>query len=242
MANPGPESHQFSTIPRVSPPEHIRTQIIEAIARGDYPAGSLLPSERALCESFGVSRVSVREALAGLAALGIVEIQQGKGAIVQDNPTGDYATPFGEYLDLYRRELIELLKVRRALDELAAAEAAINADKELCEQMVAAADDFDRSAAGDPPDLKEIARCDEVFHLSVAKTSAGQLLPALIGELNGVLRHSRQLTLSQPGQIERSVAEHRLIANAILDGEPELARQAAGKHIVHVVEQLTEAG
>lgn len=238
MARKGGGSNDFTAIARVSPPEQIRNQIMEAITDGAYPVGTLLPSERVLCESFGVSRVSVREALAGLEALGVVKIRHGKGAIVQASPTGDYAIPFAEYLNLYRRDIVELLKVRRALDELAASEAARNADSKSRRPLREAAKAFNRAAEQKALSLSEVAECDEQFHLAVATAGGGKLLPRLIEELNGVLKQSRQLTLAQDGQISRSVEEHGHIVDAIVANDPEHARSAAADHISHIVAWL----
>ena len=52
------------------------------IASGVYPAHSRIPSEQALCEGYGVSRVTVRKALAELTQEGLLTRQQGKGTFV----------------------------------------------------------------------------------------------------------------------------------------------------------------
>lgn len=230
--------NDFTVITRVSPPQQVRNQIMKAIADGTYPVGSLLPSERILCDSFKVSRMSVREALAALEALGVIKIRHGKGAIVQGNPADDYVIPFAEYLQVYRRDIVELLKVRRALDELAASEAAQYAGEKARQRLRDAADAFEQAASAEEPSLPDVAQCDEQFHLAVATAGRGTLLPHLIEELNGVLRPSRQLTLAQEGQISRSVREHGLIVDAILAGDTEGARSAAGHHISNIVSWL----
>jgi len=238
MARTAGKSKSFTTIARVSPSEQIREQITEAIADGTYPVGSFLPSERLLCESFGVSRVSVREALAGLQAVGLVEIRHGKGAMVLEAPTGDYATPFGKYLDLFRQDLVELLKVRQALDELAAVEAAQNPEPQARERLRQACEAFADVAGRSPQSLTELAERDEQFHLAVAVAAGGKLLPALVEQLNGVLEPSRRLTLSQDGQVDRSVAEHRRIVDAIVANDAPAARKAAGDHLASIVAWL----
>lgn len=67
-------------------------QIYEAlrkqIANGEYTAGDLLPSEHALCNKYGVARLTVRKALAQLVSDGIVFRHQGKGSIVKGAPKG----------------------------------------------------------------------------------------------------------------------------------------------------------
>jgi GntR family transcriptional regulator len=66
----------------------------DQITRGVFGPGDTLPKEEALCESFGVSRITVRRALADLAAQGLVERRQGIGTFVprdlpqpRDHPT-----------------------------------------------------------------------------------------------------------------------------------------------------------
>ena len=56
----------------------------DEIARGFYASG-LLPKEEALCERFGVSRITVRRALADLAAQGLVERRHGRGTFVRED-------------------------------------------------------------------------------------------------------------------------------------------------------------
>jgi len=58
-------------------------RLTDAIAHGDYPIGSLLPTELELSESFGMSRQTVREALRQMTAIGLVVRQPGVGTRVQ---------------------------------------------------------------------------------------------------------------------------------------------------------------
>ena len=227
----------FTAVVRVSPPQQVREQLLDAIEQGVYPANTLLPSERALCDAFNVSRVSVREALAGLEALGVIQIQHGKGAFVRDQAAA-YATSFGEYLSVFRDEILELLRVRQALDELAAAQAASRPDKAARRVMNEACNAFRASAEDPEPKFAEIAQRDEEFHVSVAQAAGGKLLPRLIHELNGVLKTSRRMTFAYPGQIERSVGEHKAIVDAIMSNDPAAARRAAGEHIQHLCDRI----
>jgi len=62
----------------------LTTTLVRRILAGVYPAGERLPTEREMAEEFGVSRHVVREALKRLDALGLVRIQHGSGAYVND--------------------------------------------------------------------------------------------------------------------------------------------------------------
>lgn len=240
MPRSRPDAKGLTTISRVSPTRQVRQQLHDAIEQGVYPVGSLLPSERQLCEAFGVSRVSVREALAGLEAVGLVEIQHGRGAVVLDPAEASYATSFGEFLREYGDDLLELLDVRQALDELAASGAALKNDPSSDRRVDEAREAF-KSAASEPsPDVALVAKRDEEFHLAVATATGGALLPDLVRELNGVLKRSRELTLSQEGQLETSIRDHDQIADAVLRGDERAARFHAREHIRQIKDRISQ--
>lgn len=73
-------------------PGHPRYQavaqvLIDEISKGNYPVGSLMPTEFELCDRFGVSRHTVREAIRRLAELGLVTRQAGVGTRVRSQRT-----------------------------------------------------------------------------------------------------------------------------------------------------------
>ena len=60
----------------------VYAELAARIADGRFPRGSRLPPERELCSEFAVSRVTLRKALAALAAAGAIEAFQGRGTFV----------------------------------------------------------------------------------------------------------------------------------------------------------------
>jgi GntR family transcriptional repressor for pyruvate dehydrogenase complex len=67
----------------------ISDQIREAIVTGQLAQGDRLPPERELAEQFGVSRVTVRDALRGLEAMGLIDVRVGaRGGAFVTIPTG----------------------------------------------------------------------------------------------------------------------------------------------------------
>jgi GntR family transcriptional regulator len=75
----------------------------DEIRRGVFAPGSALPTEEALCERFGVSRITVRRALADLAGLGLVERRQGIGNFVSANSRVQRQHPTLSLIDGLRR-------------------------------------------------------------------------------------------------------------------------------------------
>lgn len=229
-----PAIHGLRSVQHVSPTQQVREQLLTAIERGEFPPGTMLPSERALCATFGVSRVSVREAIAGLDAMGLITVQQGRGAFVRQGVAGRYAGPFGKYLQLHRAELVELLKVRGALDELTAEEAALHGSAADLARVIEACQQFQVAIEKDPPDPAKMAELDVAFHMSIAESAGGELLPKLVREMNGLLEESRRITLGLTGQPLRSAQQHQAIADAILAGDAVAARRAANLHVAAV--------
>lgn len=75
--------------------------LLDDITRGKYGIGEMLPSESELATAFGISRQTVRVALSHLAALGLIEAQQGVGSIVKSQrPSTGYAYSFDSVSDL----------------------------------------------------------------------------------------------------------------------------------------------
>jgi GntR family transcriptional regulator len=62
--------------------EQLRLLLQDKILLGDYPVGTLLPTEKELCSEYGISRITARKSLDELTRIGLIERVQGKGTIV----------------------------------------------------------------------------------------------------------------------------------------------------------------
>ncbi|WP_269800281.1 GntR family transcriptional regulator [Mycobacteroides franklinii] len=94
--------------PGVGVPLHRQLFLVlhDEISRGTIQPGDALPTEQSLCEQFGVSRITVRRALADLAEEGLIERRQGVGSFVrEDLPTK--SRPVGSHLDGLRQAQFE---------------------------------------------------------------------------------------------------------------------------------------
>src|SRR5262245_6294305 len=82
-----PEAGPWPALDKSSPMPlyfQLRTAIEEMIDSGQWPAETLLPSERELCERFQISRITVRQALAELVQKGRLVRSHGRGTFVAD--------------------------------------------------------------------------------------------------------------------------------------------------------------
>lgn len=230
----GGRASPLRTIKRTQRSEEVRRQIEDAIRAGDFPPGERLPSERELVETFGVSRVSVREAIRSLETLGLVRVYQGRGAFVTDRRSG-LGEPMARWLDLHRDEVLELLGVRGALDEYAGQLAVEHFDPVKVAAIEAASVVF-RDAVEAGASTDELVPLDIDFHIAIAEASGNRLLYDLLSDLHSYLAESRYLALVPEGRPAQSASEHALIVVAIQARDAPLARLATSRHIAGVRE------
>src|SRR3954454_14225452 len=91
MSSQPEERVSLQPAPRRKLSETVAQQLMEAFA--DLPPGSKVPSERELTRDLGVGRSTVREALNGLAVLGVLEIRHGQGAFISDGAAEEAEVP-----------------------------------------------------------------------------------------------------------------------------------------------------
>lgn len=226
-------------IKRTQRNEEVRLQIEQAIRRGDFAPGERLPSERELVETFGVSRVSVREAIRSLEALGLVRVYQGRGAFVTDRRSG-LGEPMARWLDVHRDEVLELLAVRGALDEQAAVATVEHADAAMLVAIREAEAAF-AAAVGRQAPMEELVPLDIEFHVGVAEASGNRLLFDLLSDLHHYLAESRYLALAPKGRPERSAVEHAAIVDALEARDAAASRLATARHIASVREVVSRS-
>ncbi|HET8894230.1 MAG TPA: FadR/GntR family transcriptional regulator [Gaiellaceae bacterium] len=229
----------FTGIKRVQRVQEVREQLEAAIERGDFKPGDKLPSERELVEMLGVSRITVREALRSLEAVGWVEVHHGRGCFVVER-VDSYRQGFARWLAVHREELLELLRVRGALDGVAAETAAERRDPEALASLQDAHEAFANAAKQSADDLDLLCELDIAFHEAIAQASGSALVMRLLRELNRYLAESRMITLAPPGRPARSAREHAAIVEAIVQGRPRQARSAVVRHLAAVREPLVD--
>ena len=208
-----------------------RDQILNAIETGQYRPGDRLPSEAELGDALGVSRASVRSALRALEAIGLVEIRHGRGTFVAMGPGARYLGPFAAWLTIHREDVLDLMKVRGALDELAAAEAAGAETGHDNTELIEANRRFAEAAHDSSISVDEVVQLDIAFHIAIARASRSLVLPQLLTDLNQLLNESRRAVFATSDRAKGSAREHQAIVDAIIAKDSERARSAAAKHL-----------
>jgi DNA-binding FadR family transcriptional regulator len=184
--------------------------------------GGRIPTEAELTERLGVSRPSVREGVRSLVQLGLLDTRQGDGTYV----VASDATEVALRRALREADGREVLTVRRALDALAAHEAA---EKRTQLDLAALEEHLRlRRIAIDQNDLERFAEHDVAFHVGIAKASHNQLLVGIYASFDVSLRHSvtRNSCLSLNAD-PSTVDLHDALLRAIERGDVDSASAAA---------------
>ncbi|WP_233206068.1 FadR/GntR family transcriptional regulator [Cryobacterium sp. N19] len=207
------------------------TQIKELILTRGLKPGDPIPTEPELCETFGVSRSSVREAIRTLSTLDIVEVRHGHGTfvgamsldpMVETLVFRGVLSPDGSLAAL--REVVE---VRLALD-LAMADRVVDgaANGNAAELADLVAEMVDRADKGE-----SFLEADRAFHTKLFRVTSNRLAEQLVGAFWDV--HSAvlpQLGIPQPADIQKTAKAHGDMLDAAVRGDVAGYRQAVIEH------------
>jgi GntR family transcriptional regulator, transcriptional repressor for pyruvate dehydrogenase complex len=204
-------------------------RIRDRIASGDWGPGMRLPREAELAKELGLSRSSLREAVRALSLARVLEVRQGDGTYVSSLEAVDLLEPTVSATRLLRgRTVLELFEVRRMLEPEAAAIAALRADDELKSRLRLELDRmFD---AGDR--VEDLVEADTAFHDVIAQAPGNAVLRSLLQSLStSTVRARLWHGIADRAALDLARAEHSRIYEAILAGDPDLARAATTMHI-----------
>lgn len=216
---------------RTSVTDDAITRIRHMILTGELVPGDKLPPESDLAAELGLSRTSLREAVRALTLLGVIDTRQGDASYITSLGPELLLNALGLAMDLQREDtMADLVGVRRVLEPAATAMAA----------ALVSADDVAHLRGLIRPGLtedqaREAVELDWEFHHEIALCSGNDLLVALLDGLTApTVRMRTWRGLTVPGALDRTLAEHEAIVDALEAGDPELARAAATVHVAGV--------
>jgi GntR family transcriptional repressor for pyruvate dehydrogenase complex len=208
-------------------------QIESLLLRGILRPGERLPSERELSERLGVSRPSLRDALAELQARGLLESRVGAGVYVAELLDSAFSDSLVQLFAQHDEALFDYISFRRDLEAMSAARAArFGSDMDL--QIIDTL--YHRmQAAHQKRDPTEEARLDAEFHLSIVEASHNiimlHMMRAMFDLLHKGVFYNRQMIFRQKATRDDLLAQHKAINTAIQARDPKGAQAAAEAHL-----------
>jgi len=222
---------RLQTVKKTRVYEAIVDQLTSLILEGVIRPGEKLPSERELCEQFGVGRNSVREATRALESARLVETRQGEGTFVTANPASMVHVISEKVSSDAESGIHHLFEARMVLEPQIAALAAervTDAELEKLEDTLRRQHD---EIEGGRLGLRE----DTEFHLGLAEAAKNQFLHHLLSSLLNSLREIRERSLRRDESVRlRSWEAHQKILDAVSDKD---RNKATAGMISHLVEQ-----
>lgn len=221
--------------------EVITRYVLELIENHRLQPGASLPSEIAIAAETGVSRGIVREAIRGLAHLGVVNVANGRKPRV-GKLNGNVLSLLIEYaVKIEQITVLQTLDVRRALEVRSAQLAALHRTDREAEEILQAAQKM-KSSLGDH-DL--MTRHDINFHILIATASRNSLLRLEIEGFKYVMESTAPIgwkSRSDYNDVLNQVAVHLDIAEAIKNRDPEKASDLMKKHFNDTSTVLSNVG
>jgi GntR family transcriptional regulator, transcriptional repressor for pyruvate dehydrogenase complex len=219
---------------RVSLSATVSESIVALISEGHIKPGERLPTEQELMDRLQVGRSSVREAIRGLALVGVVESRPRRGTIVVSPLPNSLGMDLKSAITTWA--LSDLFQVRAVLEEHAAETAA---------RMATPDDIADIKRAAQAAELKIKAgasyfRENMEFHLSIARASHNMVLVHCLTSIIGTLRDMRE----RKAKVDRRIPvldmqEHREIVVAIEARRSRQARVLMRDHIGRSITRLS---
>ncbi|MBN9185803.1 FadR/GntR family transcriptional regulator [Microbacterium sp.] len=218
------------SIKRTSLQDQVTEAVIELIAERDLKPGDQLPGSAELADMMNVSLPVVREAIAGLAAIGLLERHQGREATL--------GTPNASHLSrLFSLRLVgagvEDEKMQQFREIVEVGNARLAALNRTDEQLATLDEAMTVLAAADNADALYAA--DVAFHAAVARAADNDLLELTLESLEPLLWRLRRRTwngwVNAGGGLASIVDAHRVILEAIRQGDPDAAAAAMTDHL-----------
>ena len=217
-------------------------QIELLILRGILRPGDRLPSERELAEKMGVSRPSLREAVAELQSRGLLEARAGAGIFVANVMGAEFSETLVRLFADHDEAMFDYISFRRDMEGMAAERAArLGSDTDL---KVINAIFTKMEAAHTKRNPAEEAQLDAEFHLSIIEASHNVVMLHMMRAMFELLRegvfYNRQIMFRQRTTRDTLLDQHRAINDALQARDAQAARAAVAAHLNYVENSLSD--
>ncbi|MGL6121143.1 MAG: FadR/GntR family transcriptional regulator [Fusobacteriaceae bacterium] len=209
--------------------KHIEDKII----RGIWTTGEKIDSENFLAEQLKVSRVSVRDAIGKLVALGLLEKKKGGGSYVKEVSPANFMDSFLPHIIFGKGNYAEILELRSTLDVLLVKLFIENADDLKMKKIKSIHDKMEKNLN----DSENFYQYDMEFHRFIAENSGNDLIFNVYKMLLKIMQFQAKEEYFKLG-LETRVKEHLQILKAILDRDIEIAQLYMKRHLERSIKDM----
>jgi GntR family transcriptional repressor for pyruvate dehydrogenase complex len=207
------------------------------IHNGELKPGERIPSHDKLCERWGISRTTIREAFNKLESMGILTKYQGRGTFINTITAQEVipANNMGSLLD--KTAVLHLLEARKLIEPLIASLSAQRRTQAELQVLQRLLDELEQANTAN--DHMLYSRTDHEFHLLISKMSKNEFLEVMMRNISAPLAVQQMQVISlkpkEQGRISsESQSLHHRIFDAIRDGDPQAAKNSMELHLESV--------
>lgn len=212
--------------------DQVAERLKERVLTATYEAGCRLPSERELAQEFGITRLTVREALKVTEESGFTETRHGAGTFVRDLWQNATLRVLGEILNvghpLGSDQIRALLEFRRVVTAGFAAAIAKNRGPSNVTRLL----EIVQRERGQENDVDTLMTLDYEFHQELANASGNLIYALLMRSIRPAYLHLSKLVFSSVSSHQPIIEAHEAIARAVESGEPERIRDEITNFVV----------
>jgi len=225
-------------IKKINVAEQAINKIYELAKEQNLQVGDKLPPERELVKILGISRSSLREAIRALEMIGVVNVTQGRGMVIESsNISNSIIKPLAFSIILNKNTFLELFEARKLIEVECAGLAAeritageLNGLKGIYNLLIKYQNNRERA-------IKYEIR----LHEKITEIAKNNILGEILSSIKKLLKESRDTTVPLRGVTLETINCHKEIIQALEEKDDSKARKLMFKHLDIVSKRLKKS-
>ena len=224
---------EIKPIKKVNISDQVYEKLREQLISGVWKQGEKIPSENELAALFGVSRVTIRQALSRLNTLGLLETKLGEGTFVKELKPGIYMKEIIPYVYLNNESEREVLEFRLVIE----VETARIAASKITDEEILLLEKSLKKMLKNKGDIEKYVEEDLNFHMIIAKSTKNSLVIEVNNIVRNIIRRMIRTATEKIGH-EVGLKYHRLLIEAFRKRDADTASDMMREHLQQVLERL----
>ncbi|MBO4377214.1 MAG: FadR family transcriptional regulator [Lachnospiraceae bacterium] len=215
-------------IQKINAVEQVFEQMQNLLIEGTWRSGDKLPSENELSETFGVSRMTIRQAMQKLKALGLIETRTGSGSYVREVSPEDSLNDLIPLMYIGKPSQMHVFQFREMIDSESVRIATPLMDDRSLDQLEEMLGKMKKAAEED--NGKSFSHYDLKFHTYIVSMSGNPMLIKAYEILLNVLKESMNSVIEKM-KYKPALDYHKKILDAMKKKDADLAEKTMREHI-----------
>lgn len=209
-------------------------KLLDFFLSGAIQPGDRLPPERQLATMFDVGRSAVREGLAALEILGVVEVKAGSGSYLRGTSSELLPQTLSWGLLLEGHQTAQLIDLRTTLEVATARAAAARISDDAAARLT----EHLSAMKANTEDYRLFVEADMRFHHELGVASDNEPMAGVLTALRALLRVGVDRAVTQLPQVLQTIREHDMIHLGVIEHDPDAAGAAMRVHMDSVARRI----